>query len=97
MCSFFMENKNLIRKIGEIANVPKDVSQGLPYLSILGNSDMYIENYKGILEYSREQIRIQTKFGRIELTGKRLHIDYYSNDEMKIKGFISKIEFHTGG
>ena len=55
-----MGNKDLIRKMGDMVNVPKDVTHGFPYLSILGNSEMYIENYKGILEYTRENIRIQT-------------------------------------
>ena len=94
MCGFFMGNKHLIHKLEDMANIPKDVTQGLPYISMLGNSELYLENYSGILEYNHEIIRIQTKTGRIELTGNRLHIDYYSNDEMKIKGFIKKIEFH---
>ena len=97
MCGFFMGNKDLINKIGEIASVPKDVTQGFPYITILGNSEIYIENYRGILEYTKDIIRIQTKLGRIEITGKRLHIDYYSNDEMKIKGIINKLEFQIGG
>ena len=97
MCGFFMGNKDLIYKIGEIASIPKDVTQGYPILSILGTSEIYIENYKGILEYNRERIRLQTKLGRIEITGKHLHIDYYANDEMKIKGMIHFIEFQSGG
>ena len=94
---FFMGNKDLIRKMGDIVNVPKDVTQGFPYLSILGNSDIYIENYRGILEYTRETIRIETKLGRIEIIGKHLHIDYYSNEDLKIKGLFHKIEFQSGG
>ncbi len=97
MCGFFMGNIKFIHQIEEMANIPKDVTQGLPYLSIHGNSEIYIENYIGIMEYTREIIRIQTKIGRIQITGKCLHIEYYSNDEMKIKGYISKIELQTGG
>ena len=97
MCGFFMGNKEIIHKIGDLVHVPKDVTQGYPYLTLLGNSELYIENYKGILEYTREIIRLQTLIGRMEIIGKQLHIDYYSNDEMKIRGFISKIEYKTGG
>ena len=92
MCGFFMSNKEILHKIGEMANIPKDVTQGFPYMSILGNSEIYIENYRGILEYTREIIRIQTKQGRIEISGNKLHIDYYSNDEMKIKGIIKEVK-----
>lgn len=97
MCGFFMGNKDLIRKMGDMVNVPKDVTHGFPYLSILGNSEMYIENYKGILEYTKENIRIQTNLGRIVIVGKHLHIEYYSNEDMKIKGYFHKIEFQSGG
>ena len=92
-----MGNKLLIQKIEELANIPKDVTEGLPYLSILGNTEIYIENYRGLLEYTHEIVRVQTQNGRIELNGTNLHVEYYSNDEMKIKGFIKEINFQIGG
>ncbi len=78
-------------------NIPKDVTLGLPYLSIIGNIEVHIDNHKGILEYNSNIVRIQTKVGKISITGNNLDMDYYANDELKICGKIIKIEFHFGG
>lgn len=54
-----------------------------------------ISNYKGILEYEDSFIRVQTKTCRIRITGVRLAIDYYTNEEMKITGSIDTIEYEN--
>ena len=51
--------------------MPKDVVLGVPVLSMLGREELYIENYRGILEYTEELIRVQTKKGQIKVTGCR--------------------------
>ncbi|MBQ8803568.1 MAG: sporulation protein YqfC [Tyzzerella sp.] len=92
-----MEKKNLKNRITDAVNMPKDVILGVPLVTVTGQSEAYIENYRGILEYTDKLIRIQTKIGRIHIIGKNLQIEYYTNDEMKIGGRISVIEYHEGG
>ncbi len=84
-------------RISDAVNIPKDVILGVPIVRIIGQEEFYIENYRGILEYTDTVIRVQTKIGQIYLTGKRLEILYYTNDEMKVVGFIEKLEYHQGG
>ena len=74
-------------------NLPKDVLLGVPLLTMTGFAEMCVENYRGILEYTEVLIRIQTKIGQIRITGKGLSISYYTNDEMKITGRISSVEY----
>ena len=38
-------------------------------------------------------VRVQTKCGQIRFTGKHLQIEYYMNDEMKITGRITAMEY----
>lgn len=80
-------------KLADAVNLPKDVVLGASVVTVLGNGEMRIENYRGIIEYTDSLIRVQTKHNQIRLTGKRLQIDYYTNDEMKITGCICSIEF----
>ena len=54
---------------------------------------MTVENYRGILEYETSLIRLSLKHGQIQIFGKELNIDYYTNDDMKISGRIDKIEY----
>lgn len=92
-----MDKKNLKARITDAAGMPKDVLLGVPLLTIAGQSEACIENYRGILEYTDKLIRIQTKLGKIHVIGRNLQIEFYTNDEMKIVGHITVIEFHEGG
>lgn len=92
-----MDNKNLKSRITDATGIPKDVILGVPILSVTGQNEACIENYRGILEYTDKLIRIQTKLGKIHVIGRGLQIEYYNNDEMKIIGHIITIEFHEGG
>lgn len=94
--AFFMR-KNLKTIVSDAAGIPKDVAHGIPLMRLIGKEEFYIENYRGILEYTTEVIRIQTKIGQIHLFGKKLEIIYYTNDEMKVTGYIHRLEFHQGG
>ena len=92
-----MDKKNLKARITDAAGMPKDVLLGVPLLTIAGQSEACIENYRGILEYTDKLIRVQTKLGKIHVLGRNLQIEFYTNDEMKIVGHITVIEFHEGG
>lgn len=92
-----MDKKNFKGRITDAAGMPKDVLLGVPLLTIAGQSEVCIENYRGILEYTDKLIRIQTKLGKIHVIGRNLQIEFYTNDEMKIVGYITVIEFHEGG
>ena len=65
----------------------------MPIVTVTGFHEAYIENYKGILEYSEEMILLQTKTCQIEIQGEKLHIMYYTNEEMKVEGMISSIQY----
>ena len=79
--------------LAESLKLPKDMVYGDFKLSITGNREAFIENYRGIAEYSKNNILIQTKSGFLQFTGDNLFIDYYTNEDMKISGCISDIRF----
>ena len=80
------EKEKLRERFAAAANMPKDVVLGASVVTVIGNGEISIENYRGILEYTGELIRVQTKKGQIQVHGKGLQIEYYLNDEMKITG-----------
>lgn len=85
------ENKK--QKIARLSCLPEDVILGIPNVEILGQSEMRIENYRGLMEYTEQLVRVQTKIGQIRIEGKRLQVDYYTNNDMKITGNIQNIEY----
>ncbi len=78
-------------KLAQKLNIPEDISEGLPIVTITGKSEVYVENYKGMIEYGKNCIRIQTKGCRITFTGKNLEIVYYTNVDMKITGELESV------
>mgnify|MGYP002545231330 CR=1 FL=1 len=74
--------------MADAANLPKDVVLGVPI-----HYEVNIENYRGILEYTEQLIRINVRSGQIRITGKSLEINYYTTTDMKITGKVEKIEY----
>ena len=79
--------------IVESLKLPKDSMLGASIVSVTGNREAFIENYKGILEYTKDTIVLQGKNCRISFQGKQLSIDYYTNEDMKISGIIEIVRY----
>ncbi len=77
----------------EALELPKDLVYGAVLINVTGRRELLVENYRGILEYSTECIRLQAKDCRVCITGKNLNIEYYTNEEMKICGMIKSIQY----
>ena len=73
--------------------LPKDVVLGEVLISFVGRTSVIIENYRGILIYDDQTVKLQARNCKLQFCGKRLHIEYYNQDEMKISGFIQSMQF----
>lgn len=87
------EGRSFRNKIAELSELPKDVAMGMPVLTVIGQVELCLENYRGIVEYTDSLVRIQTKAGQIRIAGQNLQVVYYTNDEMKVNGHITSIEY----
>lgn len=88
--SILSESKELIV---ESLKLPKDTMLGAAIVTITGNREAFIENYKGIIEYTTQSIVLQGKNCRICFEGEQLSIDYYTNEDMKISGSIEAVRY----
>ena len=86
------ENSNFI-KLMDSLQLPKDVCMGAIRVTLTGNLEAWVENYRGILEYTDQKILLQGKNCRVCFEGSRLIIDYYTNEDMKISGCISNVSY----
>ena len=77
----------------ESLKLPKDTMLGAAIVTITGNREAFIENYKGILEYTECQILLQGKNCQVCFEGQRLCIEYYTNEDMKISGCIRCVRY----
>ena len=81
--------------IVESLELPRDIMYGAVIITAMGRSQVLVENYKGIIEYTKEKIRLQTKNCQVTVQGKELVVEYYTNEEMKITGFIQGILYDS--
>ncbi|MEA4816360.1 MAG: sporulation protein YqfC [Lachnospiraceae bacterium] len=81
------------RGIAETLKLPKEVVLSLPLISITGREEFFIENLKGIIEYTEEKIRLKTNSGILKIEGSGMVLKSVSDESLEIKGKISKIEF----
>ncbi len=92
-----MKTKKLINQtkqhVADALKLPGDLARGEALLAVTGQQEAYIENYKGILECSESQVVIATGRCKLCFQGKKLHIAYYTDEEMKIEGLIQTISF----
>lgn len=77
--------------VSEHLNLPADVVGRACIVTAYGRRHIYIENYKGIIEYTSELIRVQGKDCRVEVIGNRLCINYYTDNDMRIDGDIKEV------
>ncbi len=90
------ENKKkhrLKEKVTEILELPKEIVLNMPKLTMLGNGDLIVENYKGIVEYDEGIIRLNTTSGIIKVTGSNIYIKEITLESIMIFGDIQSLEF----
>ncbi len=77
----------------ESLKLPKDICMGAMKVTMTGSREAWIENYRGILEYTDSLILLQGKTCQACFEGTGLSIDYYTNEDMKISGCIACVRF----
>lgn len=83
----------LKEKVTEILELPKEVVLNVPRMTLVGNGNLVIENYKGIIEYDDKRVRINTGVGIVKIIGDRLVIKEITSEDIMIDGEIQIMEF----
>ena len=81
------------KNVTEALELPKEIMLNQPLISLVGREEVTIENYRGILEYGDEMVRIGTAAGILRLTGKGLCLKQLSAECMVVTGMVEKVEF----
>ncbi len=87
------KDSSAIENIASKLNLPEDVLLGATIVTINGNRELNVENYRGLAEYDDNKIVVQGKKCMIVVEGQKLKIEYFSNVDMKIKGLIKSVEY----
>ena len=81
------------QKFSNILDIPKDVALDLPKITIIGDIQIYIENHKGIIEYTSTLVRISTTLGQLIIAGDGLVLRTIGAEEIYIDGRIIEVKY----
>ena len=79
-------------KINQILEMPREIDNKEPRITIISFDEILIENYKGILEYEEFFIKVDTEIGIININGYKLTLEQITDEDIGIKGTIKSIE-----
>lgn len=85
--------KKFRENISDMFDLPKDTFVDLPKIILTGNREIYVENYRGILEYTDSIIRLNIGANAIKVCGEELDIRAIGEEDITLNGTIASIEF----
>lgn len=88
--------KKIQTSVGEVLDFPPDVVGEGPKITITGRRQIIVENYSSILNFSEEEIRLETAEGDIFFRGKGLMLKVILATELHIEGELVSFSFGGG-
>ncbi len=82
---------SLREKTVRLLDLPADGVARLPKVELTGDRELYLENYKGILSYGREEIHVDGGPWVLRIMGQDLEIKAMRVGELRIFGWITSL------
>lgn len=79
-------------KMAKILDIPSEVVSDRPRITTVGRREVFVENYRGILAFSNEIVKINSNYGIITITGKNMKIREITSEDIIIFGDIENID-----
>ena len=79
-------------KLDSLLEMPREVVSSDVKMTILGFNEIFIENYKNILEYGDVFVKINTFDGTIHIHGFDLKLEQMTDDDIKVTGQIDSMD-----
>lgn len=86
----------LQKGVREALDLPEDVLGDCPRISIVGRSTVIVENFREIITFSGEEIRLETGEGELCLNGERFILRTLLPTEMRVEGKLTSLSFRGG-
>lgn len=76
------------KQFSDFFEIPSDVMLDLPKIVLVGHLQVFIENHRGIVEYTSEKVRIMVGDGEVGIVGQNLMLRNIKTDEICVEGQI---------
>jgi sporulation protein YqfC len=79
--------------ITKTLEMPPDVMMDLPRITMIGRLHIYIENHRGLLLFSDEEVRLMLKQGQCIIHGSNFVIKAILPEEILLEGKIDQVKY----
>jgi sporulation protein YqfC len=73
--------------------LPEEVMLDLPRATVVGRVRFLMENHRGLLRFSDEEVVVQSRLGPLRVVGQRLEIERLAGGELVLRGRIDQIDY----
>ncbi len=80
-------------RLAKTLDLPKEVALDLSRIIITAENEIYVENYKNVIEYTDTLTRLKTSGRALEIRGRGLSIRAINDDDIHITGQIDSVTF----
>lgn len=85
--------KKIKKQMTDVLEIPNDIVMDLPKIVIMGDLQLFIENHRGITEYTTENFRVNVGEYEVAVVGEGLTLRNILPDEICLEGRIISIQF----
>ena len=87
------ERKPTLReRTAKLLDLPAEAAGGPPVLALTGDRDLYLERYRGILAYGRDEIHVDGGRWVLRVRGRDLEITAMRPGQLRVAGRIDGLE-----
>jgi sporulation protein YqfC len=83
--------------IAQHLELPRDVVLNVPKITITGDSEITIENHKGIILFEDKQIKVNSRVGLISIYGSNFEILFIGGSTLTISGKFKSVAYEGNG
>ena len=72
---------------------PREVTSNVPRVTLTGQERLHVEQHRGLIAYSSEEIIFRTAVGLLRTAGAELRFTLYNAGEALVDGRIDVVEY----
>jgi sporulation protein YqfC len=73
--------------------MPQDLTMEMPRITMIGQLQIYIENHRGVLWFSNQELRLLLTKGQLLIRGQNLIIRAILPEEVLVEGVVDQVIF----
>ncbi|HEX7056940.1 MAG TPA: sporulation protein YqfC [Bacilli bacterium] len=85
--------RQLSKWAGSMLDLPKDVIYDLPRITMIGNMQTYIENHRGVVRFSDQELELLLSKGKLAIRGSGLVMRAILPEEVFVEGRIDEVKY----